>query len=79
MEDSQGFQHVMFGDSYNRMCVVGQSSLAEYEPPGSSALWIGTVGTLAGNQKSAMHLKTKEVKALVAVLEMWLQAGRLAE
>lgn len=79
MEDNHGFQHVCFTDSYDRVSVVGQSSLAEREEPGASALWIGLNATTQNKQKAAMHLKANEVKSLVAVLEMWLQTGKLVE
>lgn len=37
----RGFEHIEFLDHYKKRCSVQQSSLAIYQQPGTSALWIG--------------------------------------
>lgn len=37
----RGFEIVKFSDRYNAQCSLQQSSLAEYEQPGTSAVWLG--------------------------------------
>lgn len=75
--DDFGFDHVIFRDSYERTCVVGHSSVAVFEPPGSSALWIGLVDVTRENQKAAMHLSFVQVRDLVATLQGWLDRGSI--
>ena len=70
--DDYHFEHVVFEDSYKRPCVVGQSSVAEFIPVGSSALWIGLLNTTADGQKAGMHLDLEHVKALIATLQLWV-------
>lgn len=38
---SRGFEIVKFKDCYGRACSLQMSSLAEYEQPGASAVWLG--------------------------------------
>jgi hypothetical protein len=64
----RGFQIITFRDRYECDCSLQQSSLAEYELPGSSAVWLGT-------DKDRMHLDRKQVKKLVDVLSLWLETG----
>lgn len=37
----RGFEIVEFKDCYDHPCSLQQSSLAEYEKPGTSAIWLG--------------------------------------
>lgn len=39
---SRGFELVEFTDHYGKRCSLQQSSLAIYQKPGSSAVWLGT-------------------------------------
>jgi len=39
---SRGFPQVQFADRYGVPCSLQASSLAEYEKPGTSAVWLGT-------------------------------------
>jgi hypothetical protein len=64
----RGFEIITFKDRYDCDCSLQQSSLAEYELPGSSAVWLGT-------DKDRMHLDRKQVKALIEVLSLWLETG----
>jgi hypothetical protein len=77
--DDFDFEQVIFEDSYERPCVIGQSSVAEFEPPGSSALWIGLASMTHDGQKAAMHLSLNQVRALIATLEIWVKRGTLDE
>lgn len=38
----RGFEIVNFQDCYNTPCSLQASSLAEFEKPGTSAVWLGT-------------------------------------
>lgn len=62
-----GFQLIKFTDLYGLRCSLQQSSLAEFEQPGSSAIWIGG--------KEMMHLNCKQVECLIADLQCWLDSG----
>ena len=66
---ARGFQIIEFIDHYGKECSLQQSSLALYEPPGSSAIWLGVNGT------DRMHLTVAQVSALVDTLTNWLQTG----
>lgn len=37
----RGFAFINFTDRYGALCSLQQSSLADYEPPGTSAVWLG--------------------------------------
>ena len=65
----RGFQRIEFLDDNFQSCSLQQSSLAEYEPPGSSAIWLGV-----GDKR--MHLQYKTVKLLVPILQAWIDTGR---
>lgn len=68
-----GFEFILFKDRYDVLCSVQQSSLADYEPPGTSALWLGV------NQNVRMHLDLGQVRSLIAVLETWVKCGSFVE
>ena len=38
---SRGFEIIKFEDRYSAKCSLQQSSLAEFEQPGTSAVWLG--------------------------------------
>lgn len=40
---ARGFEHVEFKDFYEAKCYLQQSSIAIYEQPGSSCVWLGLV------------------------------------
>lgn len=63
----RGFEIITFQDRYSAPCSLQQSSLAEYEIPGTSAVWLGVEG-----DKSRMHLDRTQVEALIAHLRQWL-------
>lgn len=65
---SRGFQIFNFHDRYQLACSLQQSSLAEYEPPGTSAVWLGT-------DVDRMHLDRERVTWLVEQLQHWLDKG----
>ena len=64
----RGFEVVRFKDFYDADCSLQQSSLAEYEPPGTSAIWLGCEGR-------RMHLNLEQVEALITHLQAWLVCG----
>ena len=83
---SREFRMIRFKDRYNTPCSLQQSSIADYEPPGSSAVWLGVDkqapehdGIFDAANQTRMHLDLKQVKALIAVLEMWVATGEFAE
>jgi len=69
---ARNFEIINFKDRYHTSCSLQQSSLAESEQPGASAVWLGV-------DDARMHIDLKQAKALVAVLEMWIETGRFAE
>jgi len=64
----RGFEIIEFTDRYDSECSLQQSSLAEFEPPGSSAVWLGV-------DDDRMHLDVEQVKTLIARLQAWLDTG----
>jgi hypothetical protein len=85
-ETTREFQIILFRDKYDTPCSLQQSSLAEFEPPGSSAVWLGVDrqagphdGVFDPANQTRMHLDLKQVKALIAVLEAWVASGSFVE
>lgn len=68
----RGFELVEFEDYYGQHCSLQQSSLALYEQPGASAIWFG-VGS------ARMHLSLEQVKALLPLLNNWVEGGSFRE
>jgi hypothetical protein len=64
---TRGFEIIHFEDRNGEACSLQQSSLADYEPPGSSAVWLGT--------DRRMHLTISQVEKLVAHLQAWVETG----
>lgn len=74
---SRGFEFIEFTDHYGEKCSLQASSLAIYEKPGTSAIWLGCEE--ARNHKTTleplsprMHLTRKQVESLVNHLQSWL-------
>jgi hypothetical protein len=65
---NRGFEIINFTDHYKVPCSLQQSSLAEYEPPGTSAIWFGV-------DERRMHLSLKQVKELIPILTNWVNSG----
>lgn len=65
---ARGFERIIFQDLYNESCSLQQSSVALCEPPGSGAVWLGC-------NDSRMHLNVDQVRALVGLLQNWLDTG----
>lgn len=63
----RGFEYIKFTDLNKQECSVQQSSLAVYQQPGTSAIWLGT------NER--MHLSFEQVKELIATLQKWVDDG----
>jgi hypothetical protein len=66
----RGFQIIEFMDENAQSCTIQQSSLALYEKPGTSALWIGA-------HPNRMHLTDKQLKKIMPHLQAWLDTGSL--
>ena len=72
----RGFEIINFIDKYGDEASLQQSSLAEYEEPGMSAVWIGLdhekyhLGEKLG---ARMHLDREQVEALIYHLQNWLE------
>lgn len=85
-ETGRGFQIIEFRDRYDTPCTLQQSILADFNPPGSSAVWLGVDrqdgqhdGMFDAANQTRMHLDLKQVKQLIAVLEMWVETGSFYE
>jgi hypothetical protein len=65
---AKGFEYVPFTDLYGAQCSLQQSSLATFEQPGSSAIWLGV-------EDCRMHLDRSQVAMLIAVLKTWYETG----
>lgn len=74
----RGFELIEFADRYGEPCSLQQSSLAEYVKPGTSAVWLGCERARCTPQgeplSPRMHLDRKQVAALIAHLQRWLDA-----
>ena len=64
----RGFEVIDFNDQYGEECSLQQSSLAIYQPPGTSAVWFGV-------NKNRMHLTLEQVKELLPYLQAWVENG----
>jgi len=69
----RGFEYIRFDDRYGDKCRLQQSSLAEYEQPGTSAVWLG----LESDRR--MHLDREQVEWLIRQLSLWLETGGFRE
>ncbi len=83
---NRNFQIINFKDRYDTPCSIQQSSLADYDVPGVSAIWLGVDrqtgkhdGVFDASNQTRMHIDLKQAKALVAVLEMWIASGSFYE
>lgn len=80
----RGFQLIKFKDRYEALCSLQQSSVADFEPPGSSAIWLG-LDRLVPEQDprdghiTRMHLSLEDVKILNAYLTKWIETGKFYE
>lgn len=67
----RGFEVINFPDYNDEECSLQASSLAIYDKPGTSGVWLGT-------EDNRMHLDRKRVAALIAHLQAWLETGSFA-
>ncbi|MFO1461288.1 MAG: hypothetical protein U1G08_18030 [Verrucomicrobiota bacterium] len=65
---ARGLEIMEFEDLYGEPCQLQTSSLAILETPGTSAVWLGTVG-------ERMHLNRDRVTSLIGHLQHWLDKG----
>ena len=68
----RGFELIEFEDCNGVSCSLQQSSLAEFTPPGSSAVWLGINSEAVG---SRMHLNLEQVRSLIKILKRWEASG----
>lgn len=64
----RGFEYLTFRDYNDELCELQASSLAIFEKPGTSAVWLGTAC-------ERMHLELHQVESLIAHLQSWLDHG----
>jgi hypothetical protein len=69
-EPFDGWGYVVFEDSFGQVASIQEDSVADYLPPGSSALWIG-------KDSDRIHLHLEGVKWLIAELQTWVDTCRL--
>ena len=70
---TRGFELIEFSDHYGRQCSLQMSSLAVYEKPGISAVWLGCEKARSDPKiPPRMHLNRKQVAGLIAHLKSWL-------
>lgn len=62
---NRGFERIEFTDRCNARCSLQQSSLADSDRPGASAVWLGV-----GDHR--MHLLREQVIDLIKHLQQWL-------
>ena len=70
----RGFEIIAFKDYNDEPCNLQQSSIAHYEQPGSSAVWLGVI-TEADERSARMHLSRAQVKHLISYLTTWAESG----
>jgi len=85
-ETKRSFQIIKFTDRYGTPCSLQQSSIADYNPSGSTAIWLGVDrqtaqhdGIFDESNQTRMHIDLAQAKALVAVLEQWIACGSFYE
>lgn len=66
----RGFELVEFADIYGKQCSLQQSSLAKYDQPGTTAVWLG-------EGENRMHLDEDLARMLVIRLSHWLESGSI--
>lgn len=79
---SRGFEIVHFSDLYQNKCSLQQSSLAIYEPPGTSAVWLGVDDPnpkILASQAARNGIETKETTGWVPYpipkdISLWYQS-----
>ena len=80
---ARGFEIIEFTDHYGEKCSLQASSLAIYQKPGTSAVWLGCEDAknhpATGEALSPrMHLNRQHVAALISHLQSWLDNDTFA-
>lgn len=75
---SKNFEIINFKDFYGDKCSLEMSTLAEYQQPGISAVWLGreesnTHSVTGEPLMPRMHLHRKQVESLILTLQSWLE------
>ena len=68
----RGFKIIEFADRDGIPCSLQQSSVATYQEPGSSAIWLGV-------EDKRMHLDRQQTRALINHLINWLTDNSFRE
>lgn len=71
----RGFEIIKFKDHYKENCSLQQSSLAIFEEPGTSAIWLGIDSVDVINDNKRMHLTHEQVLELLRHLNSWAETG----
>lgn len=69
---NRGFEIIIFLDRNEKECSLQQSSVADFETPGTSAIWLGVT-----NER--MHISFEQVKKLLPHLQAWVESGSFKE
>lgn len=74
----RNFPFVEFKDYSARQCSLQASSLAIYQEPGTSAIWLGVERDPNGRHVThgRMHLTRKQVLRLIGLLQQWSLNGK---
>ena len=70
----RNFEYIEFKDMNGDPCSLQQSSLAIYQQPSSSAIWLGQDSSPEIGP-GRMHLNRTQVRKLITSLERWLAHG----
>ncbi|WP_153304408.1 hypothetical protein [Desulfosudis oleivorans] len=63
-----GSEVIFVTDRHGNKCTLLQSKVGDYEPPKSSAIWLG-----AG--ENLMYISHEQLKALMPHLQQWIKTG----
>lgn len=78
----RGFRLIEFKDHNGEPCSLQESSLAIYQKPGTSAIWLGCQNNCPPHHVTKepmsprMHLTRNQVIALVGHLQNWLKRDK---
>jgi hypothetical protein len=74
-ETARGFDVIDFVDRNGVACSVQVSSIADFDTPGTSAIFIGANEKAPGSPRA--HLTRDQAEGLIVALHTWLKTGRL--
>lgn len=65
---NRGFEIINFRDCYGKECSIQQSSLAHYEKPGTSAIWLG----ISNPEPKILHGDAKKFGIVTSETSGWV-------